>query len=123
MGDRTYVRQLAEDNVCTHKTIWFLPVVPLQVMINPRNNLFYATWAILTFFFLVLWLLAPCNPDLNCTKGGKDVLKALYVSALIVYALLFLIALITHFTYCSKAGPKVDYSITRNTSNLLFKPN
>jgi hypothetical protein len=117
------VRQLAEDNVCTHKTIWFLPVVPLQVMINPRNNLFYATWAILTFFFLVLWLLAPCNPDLNCTKGGKDVLKALYVSALIVYALLFLIALITHFTYCSKAGPKVDYSITRNTSNLLFKPN
>ena len=114
--------QYAQDTVCSHKTLWFMPVVPLQVMANPKNNLFWPTWAILLFFFLVLWLLAPCNPDLNCTKGGKDILKALYVSALIVYALLFAIAVITHLTYCGATPPpRADYSISDNVGSLFGK--
>lgn len=120
---RTYVTQFVEDNVCKHSSLYTLPLAPIRVMLNPLSPLFYATWSILIVFFLVNWKLLPCNPNLNCSGGSKDGIKSLWVSVLIVYAVLFAVAVSAHVFLC-RSAPNPNAPVGGLLSNMksLFTP-
>jgi hypothetical protein len=119
MSDKTYVTIFAEGTVCTHKSFLTVPLLPFLVMLNPRSPLFFPTWSILTVIFLVNWLILPCNPNLNCSSGGKDGIKALWVSAILAYLILFSIAIVAKLLLCSTNAQGPNMSVTDNLGTLF----
>ena len=110
----TFLENYIKNNVCSHQTIFVMPLVPAFLFTNIfRPLLFGCAWSIVLFVWLVVWLLVPCNPNLNCTatltngrKQGKDGIKALLVSFLISYAILFAVAISARLIVCVKENPQ-----------------
>jgi len=88
---------------------------------------FSATWSIVIFLFLILWLAVPCNPNLNCTPSTKrkDGTKAFLVAFLITYGILFVVAVAARFFICTSDKPKTDAYGGGILTNIesLFKMN
>ena len=111
MSTATFLENYVRNNVCTYKSALFMPIVPGIMMVDIRQPaMVAATWGIVIFVWLVIWLVFPCNPNLNCTatvnaqgKHGKDGTKALLVSFLIVYASLFAVAVAARIFICEKS--------------------
>jgi len=91
-------------------------------MLNPFSPLFYATWTLLVVFFLVNWLLLPCNPNLNCTGKRKDGIKALFVSVLLIYGILFAIAVSAHLFLCRSENSNAPVGGLLSNMKSLFTP-
>ena len=87
-----------------------MPLVPAIAFLNVKNPLiFSATWGILIFVWLLIWLVLPCNPNLNCTATtprGKDGTKAFVASFLIVYGILVGVAFSARFFICTDGRDK-----------------
>lgn len=120
----TFLQKFIRDDVCSHKIV-FLPITPAFMMINFFSPIFFIAWFILLSLFLTLWLIVPCNPNLNCTPTTKkkDGTKALLVSFLIVYLVLFAIAVSAKIFICSDSKPKEsnDYGGVLTNISSLFK--
>lgn len=109
----TFLENYVQKNVCSHKSIFMMPAVPALLFVNVFEPvLFGCAWGVVIFIWLVIWLIVPCNPNLNCTatlvgrKQGKDGTKALLVAFLISYALLFAIAIAARLIVCVKEDPQ-----------------
>jgi hypothetical protein len=109
-SENTFLLRYVSKNVCNLKTPFFLPLAPLKMFINFREPLIlFAAWTILIIFWLILWLLVPCNPNLNCipfetntgSKKRKDGTKAFVVSILCVYLVFLFVALYAKIFVCT----------------------
>jgi hypothetical protein len=114
MPPPTFLENYVRNNVCSHKTSFSMPVVPAILFANVFEPVAFAcAWGLVFFVWIVIWLVLPCNPNLNCTatltngnKQGKDGTKALLVSFLIVYAILFAVAVTARLIVCESPDPK-----------------
>lgn len=112
-GD-TFLLHFVRKNVCNRKAPvgdLVLPIVPAFLMIDVSQPAsFVFVWSIVLFLFLILWKIVPCNANLNCnSKREKDGTKALLMAFLIVYAILFGVAVMARIFICSDG--KVHYSL------------
>ena len=103
----TFLQKYIANEVCVHKNVFLLPAVPAYMFLNIFNPfLFFTSWGIVVFLWLILWLAVPCNPNLNCTEPldghtqGKDGTKALFITFIAVYATLFVLAVGARFLIC-----------------------
>lgn len=113
----TFLTRFVKVNVCSHKGPLLMPLVPAFVFGNfTQPSSFFGAWGIVLFLWLIIWFGLPCNPNLNCTaqssdplvKQGKDGLKALVVSFLLVYGILVVVAVAARFLICSNGGVPID---------------
>jgi len=107
---KTFLQRYVDKNVCSHKGSMLMPIVPAILMANIFDPLsFFAVWGIVIFVWLIVWLGAPCNPNLNCNSmSQKDGTKAFVVSFLMVYGILFGVAVAARFFICDSGKPKQD---------------
>lgn len=119
----TFLQKYIAQDVCVHRNVFILPAVPAFMFVNFMNPVLFASaWITVLFLWIVLWLLVPCNPNLNCTapgsNQGKDGTKALLVSFLIVYGLLFVVAVAARFFVCQDPN-KENYEMGGVLTNLF----
>lgn len=103
-GPNTFLVRFVRENVCSHKGAVLVPLVPGFVLANifsPRT--FFAAWGLVLFVWLSIWLIVPCNPNLNCSASSKrkDGTKALLVAFLMVYGVLLCVTVAARFFICS----------------------
>ena len=104
-GD-TFLLHFVRKNVCKRKAPigdLLLPLTPGFLMIDiTQPASFVFIWTIVLLVFLIIWKIVPCNLNLNCNyKRKKDGTKALLMSFLIVYAILFGVAVMARLFICS----------------------
>ena len=104
-GD-TFLLHFVKRNVCNRKAPvgdLILPLVPGFLMIDiTQPYSFVFVWTLVLFLFLIIWKIVPCNSNLNCnSKRKKDGTKALLMSFLIVYAILFAVAVMARLFICT----------------------
>ena len=104
-GD-TFLLHFVRRNVCNRKAPigdLVMPLVPAFLMIDVTQPAsFVFAWTLILFLFLILWKVVPCNANLNCNhKKQKDGSKAFLMSFLIVYAILFGVAVMARIFICT----------------------
>jgi len=85
----TLLGRFVDEDVCKSNK-FMLPLLPLKLFFDFRNiSALSAVWGTVLIVWIIIWIFVPCNPNLNCTATepqGKDGIKALVVSFLIVFA-------------------------------------
>ena len=104
-GD-TLLLHFVRRNVCNHKAPvgdLILPLTPAFLMVDiTQQASFFAIWGFVVIFFLVLWLIVPCNKTLNCNnKKQKDGTKAFLLAFLITYGILIVVAVMARVFMCT----------------------
>ncbi len=109
-SSNTFLLRYVAKNVCNLKSPLLLPLAPLKMFVNYKEPLILlGAWTILIVFWLILWLAAPCNPNLNCipfdeanaeNTKRKDGTKALVVSVICIYAVFLIVTIYAKFFVC-----------------------
>jgi hypothetical protein len=119
MTEQTLLSRFVVEKVCGYPSL-LVPLTPALVIGNIFDfYTFFTLWSILVFVFLIIWLIVPCNPNINCTPDTKkkDGTKAFLVSFLILYALLLVVAITGKLFLC---GPiKSEGSVLENVRSLF----
>lgn len=121
----TFLEKIVRRDVCSHKTALLMPLVPAIVFVDVTQPFIAGgAWLLVIVLWLILWLAVPCNPNLNCTAKtprGKDGTKALFVSFLIVYGVLFGVAVAARIFICTDGKPHSEYGggILTNIQSLF----
>lgn len=121
MGD-TLLSRFVKEKVCGYP-IALLPISPALVIGNIFDIYTFLTlWTVLAVLFLTLWLVVPCNPNLNCTADTKkkDGTKALLVSFLLLYGSLLIVAITGRIFLCS-TNTRPAGSVLDNIKSLFPK--
>jgi hypothetical protein len=125
MTGQTFLERIVRRDVCSHKTSLVMPLVPAIIFADVTQPLIAGgAWLIVLVLWLILWLAVPCNPNLNCTAKtprGKDGTKALLVSFLIVYGVLFGVAVAARIFICTNGKHSDPYGggILTNLQSLF----
>lgn len=106
--ESTLLSRFVVEKVCAYP-LYFLPVTPALIIANVFDIYTFLTlWSVLAFVFLTIWLVVPCNPNLNCTADTKekDGTKALLVSFIFLYSALLIVAITGRMFICSTGKPQ-----------------
>jgi len=123
MTESTLLSRFVTDKVCRYPII-LLPITPLFLIANVFDIYAFLTlWIFLAVVFLVLWLVVPCNPNLNCTADTKkkDGTKALLVAFLLLYSALLVVAVTGRIFLC-KERTQTEGSLLDNVKSLFELP-
>ena len=116
----TYLQRYVQENVCKLK-LPLVPLAPAFMFINVfRPEVAISSFSILLFVWVILWLAVPCNVNLNCNRfGKKDGTKALFVSFLIIYGVLLVVAVSARLWLCETNEKENVGGILENVSSLF----
>jgi hypothetical protein len=125
MSESTLVSRFVTQKVCGYP-LAFLPLTPALLLANVFDiYAFLTVWSVLLILFLILWLIVPCNPNLNCTADTKkrDGTKALVVSFLFIYSAFLAVAITGKLFLCDSSSRQHEGSVLENVRSLFEKDN
>ena len=102
MEQSTFVTNFVTKNVCPstkgYTGFLKLPLVAAATFFTP------IPWVIIGILFVIFFYLTPLNSNLNCTVATKkkDGTKSLLVAFIIVFVLMFTVALFAKLFICDK---------------------
>ena len=122
--ETTFVTNFITKNVCPstkgYTGFLKLPLVAAATFLTP------VPWFIIGILFIVFFYLAPLNSNLNCTVTTKkrDGTKSLLVAFIIVFVLMFTVALFAKLLICD-SGIKVkeNNGVFDNLISMLKQAN
>jgi hypothetical protein len=114
----TYITKFINDKVCPHTKGWVgflkLPFINALAFILPFP------WILVGVLTLIFYL-APCNPNLNCTSvtKKKDGQKAFVISVIIVYSVLLVASVLAKITICKDTTNAPPNGFLTNVASFI----
>lgn len=116
----TFITKFVDEKVCPsvkgYQGFIKLPFISVLAFLSPFP------WLIIGLLTLIFYL-APCNPNLNCTSISKkkDGTKAFVIALLIVYLLILFSSAIAKVFVCNENGFQSGGGVMTNIQDLLQK--